>query len=369
MTPFQATFYYINNKRKIEKIENSFLLIKDQLNLYEKQVSNTIKSYLRNKEDELEELEKRYIKLEKGAQKIYDETLGVDNPDDKNNIDYATHISGIDYLHHRKSEEIENIENKYLDFLDLFSKSTLVALYSLNENFLNNLCDLASQTFEQKIKVSHFNSRDYLKASFNYLELVIDLPKEPFENQITKLQDIQKIRNKIIHAGSQIKSKTILELVAKYSDSFIYDEETHFLRVKSSKFTKDFFNLLKNLYHELLWNLEKKQNYKNLKNIFENWFGLIERKITIAEINSIKISDKSRTIDFKAKSDNKKLSQFCGKLTFTSSKGYNNEIIDQTENDLMNEFLETDKDLIQLKMELKTFITFDKKIDIKLLVY
>ena len=369
MTPFQVTFHYINNKREIEVLEKSFLDIKNQLDLYEKQHSNTIKSYLKSRQEELDALEKRYVKVEKEAQKRYDEALGTENPDDQNNIAYATHISGIDYLIHNKYEEIDEIKIKYSNFLDLFSKSTLIALYSLNENFLSRICDIASLTFNQKIKVSHFNSRDYLKASFDYLELVIDIPKEPFESYISKLKEIQSIRNKIIHAGSQISDTSILKLIKTYSHSFHYSDENQFLRITSPKFTEDFFNLLKNLYEELLWLLEERQNNNTLKRIFENWFGLIEGKISITEIKSTKNSGETRTIQFKIKSDNDKIPELNGKLTLTRSKGYIREILNQTENELIKEFIEADKDIVHLEMELKTFMSFDENLDIGLLLY
>lgn len=369
MTPFQVTFHYINNDRKIEILEKSFLDIKNQLDLYERQHSNTIKSYLKSRKEELDALEERYIKVEKEAQKKYEEALGTENPNDQNNIAYATHISGIDYLIHNKYEEIEAIKIKYSDFLDLFSKSTLIALYSLNENFLNTICDIASQTFEQKIKVSHFNSRDYLKASFDYLELVIDIPKEPFESYISKLKEIQSIRNKIIHTGSQITDASILKLVRRYSHSFNYSEENKFLKITSPKFTKDFFNLLKNLYEELLWLLEERQNNSTLKSILENWFGLIEGKICVTDINSNKTSGKTRTIQFKIESNNAKIPELNGKLTLTRSKGYIREILNQTENELIKEFIEAEKDGAHLEIELKTFMSFDKNLDIGIKIY
>ncbi|ADV50545.1 hypothetical protein Celal_3287 [Cellulophaga algicola DSM 14237] len=369
MTTFQVTFHYINNERKIEILEKSFLDIKNQLDLYEKQHLNTINSYLKNKQEELKSLNTRYITVEKEAQKRYDETLGAENPEDQNNISYAIHISGIDYLSENKIEETEEIGEKYSDFLDLFSKSTLIALYSLNENFLNKICDISSQTFNQKIKISHFNSRDYLKASFNYLELVIDIPKEPFKSYISKLKEIQLIRNKIIHAGSQITDDSILKIVKKHSDSFDYNERNQFVKIKSSKFVKDFFKLLKNVYEELLWLLEERQKNETLKNILENWFGLIEGKIIVTEIDSKKTSNKIRTIDFKIKSDNKNIPELNGKLTLTHSNEYNLEFIDQTENDLIKGFLEADKGGIYLKKGFKTFMSFNEKNDIRLLMY
>lgn len=369
MTPFYITFYFLNNQRKIDNLEKSFIEINDQLELYEKHHSSTIKNYLKSWQEELDTLTEQYKKVEKRAQVKYDETIGTNDPEDQDNIAYATHISGIDYIAHKKYEEIEEIKAKYSDFLDLFSKSTLIGLYSLNENFLSKICDITSQTFEKKIKVSHFSSRDYLNSSFNYLELVIDLPIEPFEKYVSKLKDIQSIRNKIIHEGSEIKDGSILMIVKKFSPNLLYDEKKEFLRIVKPDFNKDFFKLLKNLYEELLWQLEERQQNRTLRSILENWFGLIEGKITISEISSKKTSNKIRTIDFKIESDNDKIPELKSKITLTRSKGYVAEIFDQSENDLINELVEAENDLINLTMGLKTFISFDKSFDIRLLIY
>jgi hypothetical protein len=369
MTPFQVLFHFMNNKREIGLLEKSFLDIKNQLSLHEKQHLNTVKSYLKNRQEELEALEERYVKVEKEAKKSYDEALETETPDNESNIAYATHISEIDYLMHVKYEQIEEIRLKYSDFLDLFSKSTLIALYSLNENFLSRICDIASRTFNQKIKVSHFNSRDYLKASFDYLELVIDIPKESFESYISKLKEIQSIRNKIIHTGSQISDISILKLIKTYSDSLNYTKENQFLRITGPNFIKDFFNLLKNLYEELLWLLEERQNYKILKKILENWFKLIEGKISITEIKSTKNSKRIRTVQFKIKSDNDKIPELNGKLTFKCLTGNTREVINQTENELIKEFIEVDKVVDYLEIELKTFLSFNENLNIGLLIY
>jgi len=369
MTQFQITFYFLNHQRQVEQLEKSFIAIGEQLELFEKQHSSTIKNYLKSWQEELDDLTERYKKSEKNAQQIYDETIGDSDPNDQNNIAYATHFSGIDYLAHRKQEDIDEIKAKYSDFLDLFSKSTLIGLYSLNENFLSKICELSSQAFEKKIKLSHFSQRDYLLSSFNYLELVIDIPNVPFKKYVSKLKDIQSIRNKIIHEGSEIKDNTILKTIEKYSPNLLYDKEKEFLRIINVNFNKDFFELLKNLYQELLWQLEERQKYKTIKSILENWFGLIEGKITISEVNSTKTSSKKRTIDFKIISDNEKIPELNGKLSLTSNKGYEVEIIDQSENELIKELLEAEKDLINLNLELKTFMTFDKNLDIRLLIY
>lgn len=369
MTPFHVTFYFLNNQREIDNLEKSFIVINNQLELYEKHHSSTIENYLKSWQEELDALTERYKKAEKRAQVKFDETIGTNDSENQDNIAYAAHISGIDYLAHNKHEEIEEIKSKYLDFLDLFSKSTLIGIYSLNENFLSKICDITSETFEKKIKVSHFSSRDYLNSSFNYLELVIDLPLEPFEKYVSKLKDIQSIRNKVIHEGSEIKDSSILKIVKKFSPNLLYDKEKEFLRIVKPDFNKDFFKLLKNLYEELLWQLEERQQNRTLKSILENWFGLIEGEITISEISSKKTSNKIRTIDFKIESNNDKIPELKSKLTITRSKGYVFEVIDQSKNDLINELAEAEKDLINLNMGLKTFMSFDNSLDIRLLIY
>jgi hypothetical protein len=371
MTPFQITFHYINHERELDVLENAFLKIKDQLELYEKQHSITLSSYLKSWQEELDTLQKTFEKVEQKAQERYKKALGTENPENQDNIAYATHISGLDYLSHKNYEDTENIKTKYFDFLDLFSKSTLIALYSLNENFLNKTCDIVSQTLNHKIKVSHFNSRDYLKASIDYLELVTDIPIAGLEKYISKLKDIQFLRNKIIHAGSQFSNDSILEISKKYPKSLHYEKEKEFLKIVKPEFINNLFKLIREFYEEILWLIEERREFKTVKNIFENWFSLIEGQISIIEIDYKKTSSKTRTITFKISSDNKNIPQQNGKLTLTRSKGYNVEIINQTNCDTFQEFVNTQMEShgIYLEQELKVFMSFDKTLDIRLLIY
>lgn len=371
MTPFQISMYYITHEREMGILEKSFLQVKSQLELYKKQYAITQKSYLNSWKQEAENLNKKYKKSEEQAKKIYAETLGDENPEDENNIAYATHVSGIDYLAHKKSEDGELTDAKYLDFLDLFSKSTLISLYSLNENFLKVTCDNVSQIFNIKVKISHFKSRDYLQASINYLELVANIETVDLESYISKLKDIQVIRNRIIHDGSKIKDKSTLRVVKKYHDSIYIVEETDFLKIAKAKFINNFFTILKEFYEEILWLLEEKLEYKTLAEIFSNWLGLIEGEITTTDFKYKKGAKKSRIVDFKILSNNDKIPELNGKLTLTRGEGFNVEVIDQTEIQEIVQFVNAQKEShgIHLEQELKTFLSFDDSIDIRLLIH
>jgi hypothetical protein len=83
MTSFQITFYFLNNQRKVEQLEKSFIAINDQLELFEKQHSSTIKNYLKSWQEELDDLTERYKKSEKSAQQKYDETIGDSGPNNQ----------------------------------------------------------------------------------------------------------------------------------------------------------------------------------------------------------------------------------------------------------------------------------------------
>lgn len=371
MTPFQITLYYITHARETDLLENSFLKIKDQLELYEKQYIITLNSYLKSWHEELDKLQLSFEKVEKNAQQRYDETLGNSDVASEDDIAYAMHVSGLDYLQHANYEDKENIKSKYFDFLDLFSKSTLIALYSLNENFLNKTCDISSQILNYKIKVSHFNSRDYFKASIDYLEMVVDIPIISLESYISNFKDIQFLRNKIIHAGSQFSNDSILEITKKYAGSLYYDEETEFLKIRKPEFIENLIKSTREFYEEILWLLEEKRQFQVLKSLLENWFGVIKKQITISEFNHKRTSRKIRTITFKINLDDEKFSEMNGKLTFTHDKGYIREIINQTDSDFMEEFVvsQMESHATYLEMELKVFLAFDKDLDFRLLIY
>lgn len=371
ITPFQITFHYITHEREIDLLEKSFLNIKDQLELYEKQYSITLNSYLKSWQEELDKLQKSFEKVEKNAQERYQEALSNVDPENEDNIAYAMHVSGLDYLQHKNYEDQENIKSKYFDFLDLFSKSTLIALYSLNENFLNKTCDIVSQILSYKIKVSHFNSRDYLKASIDYLEIVVDIPIGGLESYISNFKDIQFLRNKIIHAGSQFSNDSILEIAKKHGGSLYYDEKKEFLKIIKPEFIENLAKLFREFYEEVLWLLEEKREFQILKSLLESWFGVLKKGITINEINYKKTSRKIRTITFKINLDDPDVPELTGKLILTRAKGYVVEIINQTDCDFIKDFVDSQMEShgIYLEQELKVFLAFDKELDIRLFIY
>lgn len=369
ITSFQTTFFYISHEKKKSVLEKSFLEVKEQLNIYENQYSLTQKSYLNSWNEELETLNNNFSKSRKKCTEHYESLINETSSDDDHS--YALHASGLQYLDERNYEEVEKIKIKYLDFLDLYSKSILIALYSLNENFLNKTCDITSEIFKQKIKSSHFNSNDYLNKSINYLNLVIDIPISNLEKYISKFKDIQFLRNKIIHEGSKFSNDQINDIVKRNSVNLFYDKNNEFLKIIKPGFIEELFQLYREFYEELLWLIEERQKFNTIENSLKYWFGLLDRHIFIKEIDYKKNSGKIRTLTFQISSRKKNIPKVSGKITFTKSTGYKYEVINQTDCKAIEEFVNTQNESqgIHLENTFELFKAFEEKMDIKILIY
>ena len=371
MTSFQSTFYHISNTKQSNAFEVSFEEFKKQLKLYERQFSLTLNSYLKEWNSEALELKKRYEEEKNIAKKVYEDIMRGDDGKEDYAHDYAMNASNLEYIDHYFYEENEKINIKYKEFLDLYSKSILISLYSLNENQLNELGEIASNEFNKKIKPSHFNSRDYLISSITYLDLVIEIPVVNLEKYVTKLKDLQYLRNKIVHANSKFTDDLIIEKVKKYKESLSYDTNTSYLKIQSSKFIKESIILYREFYSELLWLIDIRQKHLIIKNGLKHWFGLLDRNIFITNLNSEKKSKAKRTILFSVSSRKKDLPKFNGRLIISKSKRNSVEIINQIDNKKINEFIETENKSggYYLKKIFEVHTIIDTPLKIKLMIY
>ena len=140
----------------------------------------------------------------------------------------------------------DNIENRYQDFFDLYSKSLLIALYSMVENKLKEICDITYVDFCQILKYEHLDSRDYLSTSFNYFDLVIRLQTESLHSYKSKLKDIQFIRNRVVHTESKFsdENEEVINQIVNKSKGALglhKDKSITTLRIQQAKFIKGFF--------------------------------------------------------------------------------------------------------------------------------
>jgi len=133
------------------------------------------------------------------------------------------------------------------------------------------------------------DSRDYLNTSINYLELVAQISIISLQPFVSKLKDIQFIRNRITHSDSKFPSDNevaILEIVNKSKGALELKKEKSGakLRIKKSQYILDFFELIRELFEELIWLIDFKQEKKILKKGLVFWFRILDKKIFIRNI-------------------------------------------------------------------------------------
>lgn len=92
------------------------------------------------------------------------------------------HFSNLRVIEEQYSSREQEIDFEYEDFMDLYSKSILIALYSLNESKLNAILDIGSKMFCLKTKPLHLASRNYMDSSIVYLNLVMGIEKKQIKN-------------------------------------------------------------------------------------------------------------------------------------------------------------------------------------------
>lgn len=369
MTKLKYSFYHIVYEKKENEFENIFNDIWKQLNIYQRQFELTLKSYKKEWDEELLLRNKNFKEQESNAKKVYKSTF-KDNSDNDFAHQFAMNVSGLDYLYESHSIDIDKINNEYQNFLDLYSKSILIALYSLNESKLHNICDIASRLFNKKIKPSHFSNRDYLNSCFQYLNLVIEIDIEKIEKYISKLKDLQFLRNNVIHSDSKFSDPVLTrKIIEKQKDVLILDEIGQ-LKIKGSKYVKDIFSLLLDFHEDLLWLIDLKQESIIMKNGILHWLGQIDRIIVIEDFLINPSSDKKRVVTFKAVPKKEQIHTFNCKITLTKSTVESFEVINQVENEILKGFLDYEEMVkgIYIKEIFQTFFV-NHKMKIDVLIY
>lgn len=346
MNAFQFYLYSSSSEKKKSDLEEVFGDLKKKVELYEKQYAITLKLYKSERNKELKDLNETYKKNQDKRNQVYEKVFDeMKGEDEQIRNSYANHVSGLEMLYLENQEEKENIKKRYLDFFDLYNKSLMTALYSLIESKLKEICDIIADELAQKIKYEHLDSRDYLKASFKYLELVIQVPIISLKPFISKLKNVQFIRNRVIHTESKFtgdNEKTISEIVKKSKGALELrkNKSTTLLRIKKSQFIFDFFELTRELFEELVWLIDSKQDNKILKKGLEFWFGILDKKIFIRNVQLEKIGKGKRTVEFDLSSKKKNIPKFKCKISISRASNNSLEIIDQTNVTIINEFNE-----------------------------
>lgn len=340
-------YFFIEEKNEyteLEKLVKDFLL---KIELFEKQFDLTIKLYISEYNNELNKFNEDFRFIEKKRKEIYDQAYDELKGDeaDEYRDSYADQMSGLSTFDYESNMEKDYLKKRFLDFLDQYSKTVLIQLYSLIENKLKEICDILSIDFYKKIKYEHLDSRNYLDTSINYLKLVIEIPTDSLESYITKLKDIQFIRNKVIHDEAKFSNekKAQIRKIVRENEEVMELLELNsnlFLRIRKKKYILDLFVLIKEFFEEVIWLIDSKQEYIIFKKGLKHWFGVIANNICIKNFKVTKALKSKKNIEFEIefkKLNNLKYKYKC-RMSIKQSKKNSLEITDQTENEYIENF-------------------------------
>lgn len=313
MNAFQYTIQQLFAEQKKNEFESKFIEIKDKINIYKKQYTLTTKSYLKEWKAELAEINTIHERNVNEGEKIYKDII-KDDPENIDNQMYAEHESNLRHIHEEHSELKSNIENKYRDFLDLFSKAILTAVHSLSETELLEIVKLSFHKFTNQSTTDDLDKVETFLESINYLVQKITIEGKKLNKILPFLLESKLIRNRIVHSQSKVsKTKEItkfIDIEKRHPKSFKFNAEKKFFKILRPDFLENYFDNTFKFYHQLFIEIEKFQCFESIINQLEYFFYPLDNNIIITELKFDKFTPHNMKFIFCVSSKEEKFSKF-----------------------------------------------------------
>lgn len=139
---------------------------------------------------------------------------------------YKTHDP--DYLNYL--DDMISEQHKLLTVFQpsMYRKSTLVSLYSYLEHTLNSFCFTLHKMFNTKIEINDMKGDGIVRAK-TFLSKIFGIDFGDANSKWAFLNDLNKIRNCIVHADSDLQSvhnpESIEKVISKYDGLKIVDNK------------------------------------------------------------------------------------------------------------------------------------------------
>ncbi|MGF7082797.1 hypothetical protein [Mucilaginibacter sp. UYCu711] len=258
------------------------------------------------------------------AKKIFDEVYTASEGDEDEKWSQAIMAAEPDAIDNHFNLEGMKLDMDYKDMADHFNKSSFVIVYAVLENELRRLCGLLKTTFGKRLSLQDIESKDYLQSMINYLEKVLEIDIESCQPNLTRIRQVQFLRNKIMHAAAEfpLGDQPVLDQLIKDSKGNLYlqhfDPLTYrLLKIRKIDYVNQQYDLLLDFIYELLWCIDAKLEHALIKENLLLLFRFLDEKveITISEVTVIK---KGRKIAFAVIKGKKKILK--GTLSLQAAK-------------------------------------------------
>ena len=321
---FGFSMYFLDPP-KLEPLERFFVQVQGKISIYQKHAETTIGLYHTEATDKLKELKTEHEKVAGEAniayKKHFEEIEGSE--DDKH--DWASHASKASEIDHHYASADEEMKADFTEMADHFNKSSLVTLYALLETELRRLCGHLHNSFKLKFTVERFEKTDYLKSMMEYIALVADIDIAPVESKMNKLQELQYLRNRIMHNGAEfsLEKNEWLDDLVKNSDGGLFwetvdEEQIRILRIRS-KFISPYYSIISDFFFDLFKSLNVKLGFDSLSERMSFLFGFLSKEINVKYLSQRDIANGKQFVFSIESNDFENLFQFNLKMSIATA--------------------------------------------------
>ena len=317
-------------------MEDFFSKWEIKIELYERNVTSTNALYVKDNAEFIKNITEEYdrdiVRAYNDYTRFYGESDGVNDSERRQD---ALTKSGEQDIQGYYDYQVAQAKGQLEEMLDYFARSSIVIVHSLLETELRKLCHLLQYEVQSKLALEDLEAKNYIKASLKYLELVIGMNLEDIYAIADKMEEIQYVRNRIVHNGGEfgfekndVLDQTVRSLSAYLTLEVVEDGKLRVIKFPNTEIVSYAYSLMRRFFIELLWKLEEKLRYPILCDRLKVLFDF-PKDSSIITGSKVKTTKGSRTVSVDIKKRNGL--KFNCNITIVKSVKREVELINQLE--------------------------------------
>jgi len=321
---FGFSLYFLDPP-ELTAVEQFFVQVQGKINIYRQHAETTIKLYQTEANEKLKAQKEEFKGAMEAADLVYEKVYLETGGSEDDRHAYAIHESGIQEIEHHYATADENLKTSFMEMADHYNKSSVVTLYALLETELRRLCGHLHSTFGLRFTVERFEKTDYLKSIMEYISLVADLDITIVEPKMNRLQELQFLRNRIMHNGAEftLEANPWLEDLVNSTNGGLFweqipEEQLRVLRVRS-KFIVPYYTIVSDFFFYLFSSLNLKLQFTILTNRISFLFGFLTRGAVVSYISHRDVANGTQFIFLIKSPEGDNVFTFNCKITITTA--------------------------------------------------
>jgi len=293
---YGAIMYYISSK-SFKGLDSFFSELDKKIALSER---NTIATFSLYQQDHLTShasLKSTFEHEMKLADSKYNAAYKEINGGDDIKHAYAANESGWGYLTQRNAMDSELLDLRFEEMTNNLFTSSIISLYVLLESELKRLCNYWRKLTHNRIEISDFGQRDYVGASYKYIDKVMGINMSSIDSHLNKLKDLQNLRNRLIHDGGVLlveQLKSVKKLTDSSNGGLIYtlDGDEYLLKITKIDYATHWHQVIRDFFENIFWSIDLQMEHRFLKARMQYLLGVLNPHIYIKNFTATQKNSK-----------------------------------------------------------------------------